>query len=180
MDEAMKKRKTIPPYWVDIVVALFFLMLSLFLWNWGISDGDTLSRRTEYGLRFLAGLSILVLVKSCLHWTICEQGIIVRFLLIPIRLIRWDKITMAEYIYNWFTGSSSIKMDGQGIFITLVGCPLFSPEIDGLNMFLLKHPIGSLFIRFTPRKQIEYVELFQLYFPELDFQLGYEKQFQKR
>lgn len=179
MDEAVEKKITIPPYWVNITVALSFLILSVVLRNWGMSDGDTLSRRSEYGLSFLARVSILALLTGCLHWTICEKGIVVRFLWIPIRLIRWNNISTAEYVFEWFTGSSYMKMDGQGIFVTLHGCPCFSPEIDGLNMFLLKHPVGSLFIRFTPRKQKKYVALFQHYYPELDFQLGYEKNLYK-
>ena len=102
------------------------------------------------------------------------------FLWIPIRIIRWEKLSQAEYIYQWSaSGKSYDKRKGQGIFITLKGCPYFSPEIDALDMFLLKHPFRSLFIRFTPRNQQRYVSIFKRYYPELDFQIGYEENLKK-
>ena len=70
-------------------------------------------------------------------------------------------------------------MKGQGIFVTLNGCPNFCPEVDALSKFMLKHPFRTIFIRFTPRNQQRYVAIFKQYYPELDFQLGYEENLKK-
>lgn len=169
----------IPPYWVDLLVSILTLIAGYaFRYLHQYFEINESARNLRL-VEFIIGMGYLVFFKSCVHYSFGNGGIVVRFLWIPIRLIKWDLIENAEYIYKWNTGVKYFgDMDGQGIFVTLQGCSIFVPEVDGLNLFLLRHPFRSLFIRFTPRNQKAYVAAFKAHCPQLEFQLGYEKNLQ--
>lgn len=186
------KSVIIPPYWVHLALGLAALLVGLFI------DGEPyweiVSRREFMSLHekswlssrsFLVFAGVYVLFLSSFHYSIHKNYIMVRFWFIPVRIIRWHKVSTAQYVYQWGNTDKYAQMgkygriNGQGIFVTLKGCPPFVPELDGLQMFTFRHPIGSFFIQFTPRQQKKYVKIFQSYFPELSFQFGYEKNFEK-
>ena len=173
MDNTLRKRAFIPPYWVMFALGLGAILLTCYT---KAELGET-AGRTNRMARFL---SFFVLIRSSVHWSIHKNYIMIHFLWIPIRIIRWENVFHAEYIYRWSaSGKSYDVMKGQGIFVTLNGCPNFCPEVDALGMFLLKHPFRAFFIQFTPRNQQRYVAIFKQYYPELDFQLGYEENLKK-
>lgn len=179
MVQPVKSRVIIPPYWPKIAFGIFVLILEILLEKWAADPGEPIVLMGTWQSRFLILASVYIIIEGCFHWSIHEKFIMVHFLWIPVRIIRWEKVFNAEYIYSWSTGAKWGTMEGQGIFITLEGCPLFSPEVDALNFFMMQHPFRTIFIRFTPRKQKRYVELFKRYYPTLDFQLGYEKNLEK-
>ena len=169
MVTSMKKQVTVPPYWVDYLFG--FACIGIYFWN---PDASRVGGISPSKVLLIMGL--LIILKASIHYSIGNKGILVRIIGIPIRLIKWNQVSTAEYIYEWNNGAKcggSVK--GQGIFVTLHNCPCFSPEVDGLDMFVLHHPFSCLFIRFTSRSQEKFVELFQLYYPALSFQIGYEK-----
>lgn len=166
----------IPPYWVDLAAS--FIFLGIAFWCWNVTE--YMSYRMAARIRMIGGVGTLLLIKTLFHYSIHEKGIYIRFIWIPVWLIRWERISSAEYIYKWYTGAKWGKMDGQGIFVTLNGCPYFSPEIDPLNMFELRYVFRCFFIRFTPKRQRSYVEIFKQYYPTLDFQIGYEDNLNKK
>ena len=174
MIQTVKKRMTVPPYWGNVAIGGLSLMFGCFAFAHQLQNGR--NARMSFGL--ICG-SLYILIESFFHWTICEKGIWIRFLWIPVRLIKWDQVDTAEGIYKWYTGAKGVILNGQGIFVTLKGCPCFSPEVDALNMFVFRHPFRSLFIRYTPRRRDAYVALFQRYYPELEFQIGYQEHFEK-
>ncbi len=189
----MRKDKSviIPPYWLLWVLGLTALYVGLFVgepyWE-ELSRWDTMSLHEKYTFRtrkFLVFCGAYLPFTGSFHYSIHKKYIMVRFLCIPVRIIRWDKVSTAQYLYQWGSTNKYAQWEkhgksrGQGIFVTLKGCPPFVPELDGLDTFTLRHPIGSFFIRFTPRQQKKYVKIFQSYFPELSFQFGYEKNFEK-
>ena len=179
MEKSLKKSVCIPPYWVNIVAGIGLLVLVYLVAFWVTEPGETFAWEDDRSARLVRFAGVYLLIISCFHWSIHKEYIMIHLLWIPIRIIRWEKLSQAEYIYKWSTDGRFGEMTGQGIVITLKGCPCFSPEIDGLNMFLLRHPFRSLFIRFTPRNQQRYVAIFKRYYPELEFQIGYEKNFEK-
>ena len=179
MDRSLNKRAFIPPYWVNIAFGLAVLSVVVARALSEMEPGEAFSWPDGRMQRFLRLGGIYVVVTSCFHWSIHRNYIMVHFLWIPVRIIRWQDVLSAEYIYSWRTGSSFGKMTGQGIFVTLSGCPYFSPETDALNLFMMKHPFHTLFIRFTPRNQQRYVKIFQEYCPDLEFQIGYEENLKK-
>ena len=177
MLSSVRKRVIIPPYWPDYLFGLFFLAAGYMLDYWAAVAN--FKQRAFFNTDFIIGVSILLLIKTCVHYALSEKGITVRFLWLPIRRIKWDQLSHAEYIYKWATGSSYGSVRGQGIYVTLKGCPMFSPELDNPGLFTLKHPIGSFFIRFTPKHQKHYVDIFLHYYPDLDYQIGYESNLNK-
>ena len=180
MDNALNKRAYIPPYWVNIAIGICTIVFVYVLALWELEPGKTFAWPNRIESRFLRFAAIYVLIQSAFHWSLHKKFIMVHFLWIPVRIIRWENISQAEYIYRWSaSGKTYDIMKGQGIFVSLKGCPSFSPEIDALNMFMLKHPFHTLFIRFTPRNQQRYVAIFKKYYPDLDFQIGYEENLKK-
>lgn len=172
MLSSMRKSTIIPPYWVDYLIGLFFLSLGVALSYWAYIDN--LKQRPIFNSYFIIGVSLLINIKTCVHYSLDEKGIVVRFLWLPIRRVNWDMVSHAEYIYKWCTASGSGSIHGQGIFVTLKGCPMYAPVLDHPGLFVLKHPLTSFFIRFTSSKQKYYVEVFGQYYPDLDFQIGSE------
>lgn len=160
----VKRKVTIPPYWVEALIGLLALMFGLWLKRSGEEDGAD--------IRFFCFVGIGILVKSGFHFSIRPKGIGVLFCWIPVRLIRWEKIASAEYIEKWSTGGRFGQMEGQGIAVTLHTCPAFVAEIDALNFFQVKHPFSFCFIRFTRKNRKKNTTVFQQYYPGLSFQLG--------
>lgn len=179
MDNSLKKRAYIPPYWVSIAIAICTLVLAYILALCEMEPGKPFVWPARIESRFLRFAAIYVLIQSAFHWSIHKKYIMIHFLWIPVFVIPWERVSHAEYIYKWSTGGKFGRMEGQGIFVTLKGCPYFSPEVDALNMFMMKHPFHTLFIRFTPRNQQRYVAIFKKYYPDLDFQIGYEENLKK-
>ena len=177
MLSSVNKSIIIPPYWVDYLSGLVFLSLGTALNYW--AKVANLKQHPIFNSDFLIIGGLLVLLKTCVHYSLSEKGITVRLLWIPIRRIKWDKLSHAEYIFKWATGSSYGNVRGQGIYVTLRGCPMFSPELDNPGLFTLKHPLGSFLIRFTPKHQKQYVDVFLHYYPDLDYQIGYESNLNK-
>ena len=179
MNKSNRKQIIIPPYWVDILIAILALLAG-YAFRLAPQFMDiTESSRRVHEVNFIIYMGQVLLLRSFVHYSLHDKGIVVRFLGIPIRRINWDQISHAEYIYHWNTGAKFGKINGQGIFVTLHGSPVFVPEIDGLNLFILKHPIRSFFIRFTPKHQKMYVSSFTAFYSKLAFQLGYEENLQK-
>ena len=177
MDNTLRKRAFIPIYWVNFAIGLGDIMLACYIES---EIGDPTGFFTDRLARMLVFLGFYVLIQSSFHWSIHKKFIMIHFLWIPVRIIRWENVFHAEYIYRWSaSGKSYDVMKGQGIFVTLNGCPNFCPEVDALSKFMLKHPFRTIFIRFTPRNQQRYVAIFRQYYPELDFQLGYEENLKK-
>ena len=168
----IKKGIIIPPYFLHTILAIAMLWVGMWLYQ-SRSDMSLLGLRNT---KIIIYAGFFLLIRSCLHFSIWPKGILVHFLLIPVRWIPWIKVATAEYLHEWTTnGKSFSKRNGQGIAITLQGCDPFCPEIDGMDMFMLKHPFGFRFIRFTSRKQKLYVSYFKKYYPVLEFQAGSEE-----
>ena len=167
-----EKSIIIPPYGRMILLAVILIILG------GGAYLEHFLNGTEifYSARHVLGMGIILLVWECFHYGITEKGLSIRFLYIPLFLIRWEKISTAQYICSWRNGRSGSEEKGYGIFVTLGSSPAFLPEIDGLGMFLLKHPFRAFFIRFTAKKRVEYVKAFRKHYPDLLFQVGCDTQ----
>lgn len=162
-----KKGIVIPPYWVHLLIAVCCLAFTY----WYCACISTLAHYELVQIRFLRFVGFMLLVEGLTHFSLHPKGIWVRFLWIPIRWISWDNVSDAQFLREWTTtGNSFTKMNGQGIIVTLAGCEPFYPDFHGLNLFLLKHPIRSFFIRFTPKNKALYVETFKQFFPDMSSQ----------
>ena len=162
------KKITVPPYWVSIAIGIIFVAYGVFD-KYMIMTYD-LHARPRYRSELLIVFGALYLLKSCFHYSFCDKGIVIRFLWIPIVIIKWKKVSTAQYLTKWCTSARYGDMKGQGIFVTLSSCPVFSPGIDGVNTFQLMHPFSCFFIRFSSRHRKRYVECFRYYYSDLEFQ----------
>lgn len=164
----MRKSIIIPPFWRDALIAVAALTFG----TWRYQSLAAPQLRQLWVLRALIGIGSLLLIKSCFHASIHPSGLVVRFLLIPVRKIPWSDISSAMYIHQWTTnGNRTSTTSGHGFAVRLHGCEDFDPRTNGLNMFELRHPIRFLFIRFTSGKREEYIKLFQEYYPTLTVQI---------
>lgn len=162
----MKKSFYIPPYLPHIIISASTLVISILAIQRGIKPA--ISRPIV-----LLIASIYVLLRSSFSYLICPRGIVVFFLFIPVRLIRWNKVSTAEYLYHWIIIKSIYEVNGHGLMITLPASEPFAPEIDSVQLFTEKHPFSSIFMRFSKRNKDRYLKIFQEYFPNLTFQIGH-------
>ena len=106
---------------------------------------------------------------SLIHHTISEEGLVICFLNIPLRVVLWNQIRHATYLYAWI--HTETRMDyGQIIVVSFAGCPRFFYETDSLYSYLPKHPFGATCIWLPPHDVSRYTEVFQSYFPALERQ----------
>lgn len=179
---------TIPPYFPDMFFGGFFLYVGVRLLPqtfWELNGPE---------LIFL-GIGIFELLGSCVHCTILPKGLLIRFLWIPFRFIRWENVGNAELLDRWFhgthhgkyqlrLGNSCVTMrrrfsykdgpawyTGQGIFLTTKYCPGFFPEVESMFLYRLRHPVGAMFFRMMPIRMERYLRLFLRYYPEFDIPL---------
>ena len=164
----MKKRIIIPPYWPELLIGA--ILLPYGIWDFVTHPAPKHGRPARFQSWFVAAMSCSILIRGAIHYSISHRGVTVRFLMIPIRLIKWENIANAQYINSWQMTEKAGKRKGKGIVFTTAKCPVFAPEIDGLETYQLKHPLSFFFIHFSTSQHKRYVEAFQYYYPELKFQ----------
>lgn len=176
----------IPPYIPNILLGYVCI-------RWGMIRCQEYLLDLPELMLFTAGA--LLVVGGCMHCTILPNGLLVQFLWIPYRFIRWDNIGNAEYVTQWFRsrdsdsewdfrysfggirfrkwrsvwqGTGPAWVSGCGIFVTTANCPGYFSGVDSMLLFRLKHPVGAMFFRFLPLRRRLYRELFLRYYPELE------------
>lgn len=170
MEHRIKKHVFTPPHWINLAVGLFFLVAGLWAWS-----SPSTSRAVKYdGARdFLAPIGLAILLQGCFHYSIHKFGILVHFVWIPVRVIKWEKVSAAEYIYEWrYCPQYNDTNKGQGIMVTLMGCPTYCAELDVMYAFRWRHLWSAHFIRFSKRRRKRIAQVFQQYYPNLRFQIG--------
>lgn len=160
------KKVYIQPYWPELIFGLCGLIVGVFLLFSNASFVEPRHYRT-----ILIAATVIV-IDAVTSFILTPKGIWVLWLFIPIRLIRWYNISNAIYLHHWAAWLSYNKTKGQSIMVTLCTVLPFNPKTDMVGKFTMKHPIGSLFIRFTKRNRDRYVKAFREYFPKLTFQEG--------
>lgn len=166
----LKKSKCLmtSPYWPTVLVAAAFLLFAYLR----ITSLEYSNRRTLSTIVVCLILGCHFAINGLVHYSVDEAGIWIRFAYIPIRRVAWSNVLQAIYIQKWTTGGkNTINITGHGIIVTLLGCVYFDPDTDGLTTFLLKHPIGACWIRFTAKSKDRYLEIFSRYC-ELQVQEG--------
>ena len=179
---------TIPPYFPNLLLGVFCLYL-------GISQLPGSFWELDVPELIFIGAGVFYLFGSCVHCTILPKGLLIQFLWIPFRFIRWEKVGGAELVTRWFHSqyhngyrfrarNGGIRFDrrfihkegpawfnGRGIFVKTRWCPGYLSEQESMLLFRLKHPVGAMFFRMTPIRQKLYLRLFLRYYPGLDLPL---------
>ena len=175
MAKNIKKRIIIPPHWATVFLFAAICLLVFYAHAWAKSiESHDLTEKYE---TYCFGMTV-VLISLLFHYGITPKGIVCMFLFIPFRLIKWEDVSTAEYIYEWPSSyRGGIQLKGQGIVVSLTSGPPFAPEVDAPNILRWKHPFSTCWMRFSKAKRKQYVEVFQQYFPELSFQVGCDTSF---
>lgn len=166
MTSTNKRSVTIPPYIWNMLASILMILFAFF----GYLIGEHLeiaSGRYLRNITFIFRFGVLLLTSTCFHYKLSPKGITVCFLYIPVRRIGWNKISTAQFVCQWTGWNKNDIRKGQGIFITSPRCPIFCPEIEGLDWFRMRHPFSSVFIRFTKKNRDLYVKTFKHYYPDM-------------
>lgn len=177
--EITLKRYLSSPRWGGLICGGFFLAFAYILyyeWQYGDYPGHI----DDSNVAVHGSLGLLCFVYHILHHSILPKGIGLHLFGVPVGLIKWENVEMAEYVYCWhfFAANTSSEVKQQGIFVMFKNCrEFYDPHGDSLIFFLFKHPFSCAFIRFPKYKRRKVVELFQKYYPDLKFQIGCDTSF---
>lgn len=131
------------------------------------------------GRIFLVVFLIILLINTIIpgvHYSITHEGIIVNWIGIPLRKIKWSQVGHAEYLHLWkdtrrfYTDLGRGLKTGQMIYVTLTGCPQYLPEYEYRAVHNRLHPFRAMSIWLPRETWYEYMELFKEYYPELVIQ----------
>lgn len=162
-----------PPRWRQLSGwgALLFLCFVLYT---GIDAAPDNPGRIPL-IIFLGYLLIMAIVPG-VHYAITKEGIIVMWINIPLRRIRWAQVGHAEYLHLWkgtrrfYTDLGRGHRTGQMIYVTLKGCPQYLPKYQYREVHNWLHPFRAMSIWLPRETKYEYIDLFMEYYGELSIQ----------
>lgn len=166
----MSKGKSIiiPPYWKNFRYGLMLIILGAADYCWQIAQSGLDASKLDA----ITTIGFLLFIPACLHYSIHEKGLAVHFMWIPIWFIPWRRVSAFQYITQWNTGAykwddrkRAHHVKGHMFVVTIGRCPPFVPDRDDLFRFRLKHPLGAIFIRFSPKRKDQYVAMAKRYAP---------------
>ena len=161
------KKTYVQPYWPQLLFGLCGTIIPVVLYiNSTTADFSDIEN--------IIILGTIIVMESSVSYVLSSKGILVFWLFIPIRLIRWHNVSSAMYLHHWTVWQSYNKAKGSGIMINLSPSLSFDPERDAVRKFTSKHPFKSMFVRFTKWNRDTCVKAFREYYPELTFQEGSE------
>lgn len=172
---SIAKSIIIPPYWKNFRYGLMLIILGAADYCWQIAQLGQKAARMDAITTF----GFLLFIPACIHYSIHEKGLAVRFVWIPIWFISWQRVSAFQYVTRWNTGAykwedrrGKYNVKGHIFVVTMGRCPLFIPDRDDLFRFRLKHPLSVIFIRFGPKRNDQYIAMVKRYYPDLSCELG--------
>ena len=176
-------RLVLSPQFVGIGIGIAVLAAEVFYalpnaW-WAENNG------AFYAQLAVAVVAALTLLTSCLHHSLQEEGIVRRFLWIPLYRISWDKLTFAEHALHWKemdirdairqkqdafgmrnVERKTIKSNSAIFFATKDGL-VYDPEEEFWTFFKLRHFFCAYRIRVPDAQKADAVKCFQKFYPQL-------------
>ena len=158
---------TTPPRWGRLCGFVGLLLTYAIIWM------EAELKATHPGNIFFLILFVLTafsIFTSGMHYTIRNEGIVVKWLNVPIRIVKWEQIGYAEYIHIWkdvrhfYTDLERGLVSGQIIYVTLKGRPRYYPRYDVRTWHSLMHPLGAMCIRLPRDTKYQYIDLFKCRF----------------
>lgn len=126
-------------------------------------------------LVILIGFFVSAMIPG-IHYTITYEGIIVKWLNIPLRKIRWAQVEHAEYLHLWYdlrrfyTDLGKGPKTGQLIYVTLKGCPRYFPMSQHRAVHNRLHPFRAMTIWLARDTKHIYIDFFKECYPNLKMQ----------
>ena len=176
----MTKRKiALPLRWGRLILAVIVFLMFL------LTTVKCFPSLLGYVFGLYAVISLVAVLRLCVHYTITEECLIANFLGIPYRKISWERVESAMYVHKWkdfvskysaitrgMTPRSNI-IYGRIIFVTLIGCPEYIPTYHHRVFFSLMHPFSTMCLWLPdpskyPTDQI--LDTFKEYYPNFQIQ----------
>lgn len=162
---------TTPLRWKELWSALaLFLIIVLFF---GVQASTNLDITAITILVAKFGIDVLVMG---IHYTMTSERLIVKWLNIPLRTIRWENISHAAYLHAWRDMMSFGKWNMTGmayghiIYVTLKGCKsCYSPDRNRW-WHKVSHPFHTVCIWLPRDTKYLYVDFFAECYPTLEIQ----------
>lgn len=175
----IKTKVHVPLRWGNLLIVTFFFVICL---------EELLTIRTYpisplhiYLLIYLIPLFI-ALIRLGVSYSICSEYLEARFMGIPFRHIKWNKLRKAIYLHAWkdivpkysiaWGGIIPSKRNsyGQIIYVTLDGCSEYCPERHVRFIHNILHPLRTACIWLPYSMKEQYLDAFKKCYPELEIQ----------
>ena len=174
---------TIPPRWIKLAIVLFicggwlWLWIGLPGWSWpwtGATDQDW-----ESLVLFLGGTLLLFFYILCfgIHYRITEKYLWVCFACLPIRRIKWNRISGAQYVHAWRDPkmryqrfSNPGPVTGSIIYVTIDRCTPWIIQYTPRWRHNVAHPFRAFTIWLPYDRKEYFIEAFKKHYPDLEMQ----------
>jgi hypothetical protein len=135
----MAKKKlilSIPPFWAGVILLFPAFLIFVILALLGIEARNRLNPREG------AIVTLLFMIALLTRYDICEDQLIVKLIILPIKRISWDKISGAVYIPKHLDGKEFKR--GASIMLTLYPCKTFDRNKNNIALFKWLHPLNAI------------------------------------
>ena len=127
---------SIPPFWAGVIVLFPAFLLFVILALLGIEARNKLNPRES------AIVTLIFMIALLTRYDICEDQLMVKLLVLPIRRISWDKISGAVYIPKHLDGKEYKR--GASIMLTLYPCKTLDRNKNNIALFKWLHPLKAI------------------------------------
>lgn len=164
-----------PPRWKIFAVMAAICLLCLRFW---IDNIVYQGISWEWIATLITALFVVSkMITSGIHYKFTEDHLTVCFLWIPLRRIRWQRITNALFAHAWSDPKTKYQhimnpgaVTGQIIYVTIDHCPEWYPVLSMRWTHNSIHPFRA-FTVWLPYKQNEYyINAFKKHYPNLEMQ----------
>lgn len=164
-----------PPRWQLLTVTVIICMLLVGHWVNTVVNPKSLMSLISVIIEAI--LVIGSMMASCIHYIFTEDGLAVCFLWIPLRRIRWRRITHALYAHAWADPKTRLEritnpgaVTGQIIYVTIDGCPRWHPILTMRWVHSMLHPFRAFTIWLPYSRKNYFIDAFKKHYPDLEMQ----------
>lgn len=184
--EIRKTRKypvIVPPRWIKLLIALAYCIWWLWFWigqaGWSWLWTDALREDFMYFIIFLAGLYLVVysVLRFGVHYRFTEKYLLVCFIGIPVRWVKWSRITWAQYVHAWRDPKTKFQrfsspgpVTGNIIYVTIDHCAPWHARYTPRWRHNLSHPFRAFTIWLPYDRKTYFIDAFKAHYPDLEIQ----------
>jgi hypothetical protein len=164
-----------PPRWKLLISMAMLSLLLARSWVDTIMNPKSLESLAVAIIEVL--LIVSTMIASGIHYKFTEDFLVVCFLWMPLRCVRWHRITHALFAHAWADPKTRYHritnpgaVTGQIIYVTINGCPRWHPILTTRWWHSLLHPFRSFTIWLPYDRKEYFIEAFKKHYPDLEMQ----------
>ena len=176
--ETRKQKKSpviTPPRWKLFVAMTMLCFLFFESWSDSVVNPKSLSSLITTLVEML--LIISTVITSGIHYKFTNDRLVVCFLWIPIRHIRWQRISHALFAHAWADPKTRYQrignpgaVTGQIIYVSIDNCPRWYPILTMRGVHNLVHPFRAFTIWLPYDRKDYFIDAFKQHYPDLEMQ----------